>query len=389
MRSDQNSIYLDYAAATPLDPRVRLAMEPYWQEDFYNPSSPYMAGRMIRRDIEASRSRVAHWLGARANEIIFTAGATESINIAIHGVMQQFPHASMVTIATEHDAVLQSAARYRHAFAPVRPSGSVDVDALEKLLADDVVLVSIAYANNELGTIQPLSRISQAVQKVRRERQSNGNTLPLYIHTDASQAAGFLDLHATRLGIDLMTLNGAKMYGPKQTGILYVRAGTLVSSPFTGGGQEGGVRSGTENVVGIVGFAAALDLAQEDRKEAHPKYQALRDELQRRIVAELPETVVNGDQKHRLPSSLHLSWPGVDGERLVMWLDEHGVMAATGSACAANKQTVSHVLVACGMDDSLMQGSLRLTVGALTTPEDVARAAECIIRGVRAQLQLQ
>lgn len=382
MHIDQNSIYLDYAAATPLDPRVRLAMEPYWQEDFYNPSSPYMAGRAIRQDIEAARARVAHWLGARANEITFTAGATESINIAIHGVMQQFSQAGMVTLGTEHDAVLRSAAMYKHALAPVKATGAVDMDALESLLGEDVVLLSIAYANNELGTIQPLPRISQVVQKVRRARQAKGNTLPLYIHADASQAAGFLDLHATRLGVDLLTLNGAKMYGPKQTGILFIKAGTQLRSPFTGGGQEGGVRSGTENVAGLVGLATALDLAQEDRREAHAKYQALRDELQRRIVAELPDTVVNGDQKHRLPNSLHLSWQGVDGERLVMWLDEHGVMAATGSACAANKQTVSHVLVACGMEDSLMQGSLRLTVGALTTPEDISKAADCIIRGV-------
>jgi len=382
MIREQHSIYLDYAAATPLDPRVRLAMEPYWQEDFYNPSSPYMAGRAVRRDIEAARARVAHWIGARATEITFTAGATESINIAIHGVMQQFSGASMVTLGTEHDAVLQSAAKYRHAIAPVKATGAVDMDALEKLLADDVVLLSIAYANNELGTIQPLPRISQLAQKIRRDRQAKGNTLPLYIHTDASQAAGFLDLHATRLGVDLLTLNGAKMYGPKQTGVLYCKAGTRIQSPFTGGGQEGGVRSGTENIAGIVGLATALDLVQEDRHEAHAEYMALRAELQRRIVEALPHTTVNGDLKHRLPNSLHMSWPGVDGERLVMWLDEHGVMAATGSACAANKQTVSHVLVACGMEDSLMQGSLRVTVGALTTPEDVSRAAAYIIQGV-------
>lgn len=376
------SIYLDYAAATPLDPRVRLAMEPYWQEDFYNPSSPYMAGRAIRRDIEAARSRVAHWLGARAAEVTFTAGATESINIAIHGVMKQFPEARIVTLGTEHDAVLQSAAQYTHTIAPVKAHGAVDTEALESLLTSDVVLLSIAYANNELGTIQPLSRISHIVQKVRQARRAVGNDLPLYIHTDASQAAGFLDLHATRLGVDMLTLNGAKMYGPKQTGVLFVKAGTQIQSLFTGGGQEGGVRSGTENVAGIVGLATALDLVQEDRKEAQAKYQALRDELQHRILTALPNTTVNGDLKHRLPNSLHLSWAGVDGERLVMWLDEHGVMAATGSACAANKQTVSHVLVACGMEDSLMQGSLRLTVGALTTPDDITQAAEYIIKGV-------
>jgi cysteine desulfurase len=180
-----------------------------------------------------------------------------------------------------------------------------------------------------------------------------------------------------------MTLNGAKIYGPKQTGLLYVKAGTRLDSPISGGGQEGGLRSGTENVPGVMGFAAALDLVQTDRKEAIAKYAALRDELQRRIVDALPDTVVNGNGKKRLPSSLHMSWAGIDGERLVMLLDEQGVLAATGSACAANKQTASHVLVACGMSDDLLQGSLRLTVGEPTTAADIEKAADIIIRSVR------
>lgn len=376
------SIYLDYAAATPVDPRVRLAMEPYIEEDFYNPSSPYMAAREVKKVVTEARARVAFWLGARGTEIIFTAGATESINIAIHGVMQQFPGSKVVVLSTEHESVLQSAARYDHAIAPVLPNGNADLDKLQQLIDDQTVLVSVAYANNEIGTIQPLSQIGQMVQKIRTARMKAGNHLPLYLHTDASQAAGYLDLHASRLGVDLMTLNGAKIYGPKQTGILYIKAGTQLQSPFTGGGQEGGVRSGTENVSGIVGLATALDLVQEERRESQAKYMALRDELQRRITEALPNTVVNGNLKRRLPNSLHLSWAGVDGERLVLLLDEHGVMAATGSACAANKQTASHVLQACGLDDDLLQGSLRLTVGEPTTTDDVARAAEIIIKSV-------
>lgn len=377
------TIYLDYAAATPLDPRVQLAMEPYWREEFYNPSSPYVASRQVRRDIEDARSRVAFWLGARTAEIIFTAGATESINIAIHGVMQAFPKASVVTVSTEHESVLYSASRYKHAIVPVQLNGNVDLNALEKLIDEHTVLVSVAYANNEIGTIQPLTQIGQVVAKIRAARQKSHNGLPLYLHTDASQAAGYLDLHVSRLGVDLMTLNGAKIYGPKQSGILYIKAGTQVQSPLTGGGQEGGVRSGTENTPGIIGFATALDIVQEDKKEALPKYMMLRDELQRRIVAALPQTVVNGNLKRRLPTNLHLSWPGIDGERLVMLLDEKGVMAATGSACAANKQTASHVLQACGMADDLLQGSLRLSIGAPTTLEDIDKAAEIIIESVQ------
>jgi len=381
------SIYLDYAAATPLDPRVRLAMEPYLTDDFYNPSSSYLAARQVKRDIEEARSRVAHWLGARPTEVYFTAGATESINIAIHGVMRAFPDGNTVTIGTEHDAVLRSVEQYGHKIASVLSDGRVEPEQIGLLTDEKTVLLSIAYANNELGTIQQITHIAQLVREVRVERQKSGNMLPLYLHTDASQAVGYLDLHAARLGVDLMTLNGAKMYGPKQTGVLYVKAGTKLSSPLTGGGQERGIRSGTENVAGAIGLATALEITQEDKKEALPKYAALRDELQRRIVEALPQTVVNGNLKHRLPNSLHLSWPEIDGERLVMQLDEQGVMAATGSACAANKQTASHVLTACDMADDLLQGSLRLTVGAPTTPQDIGKAAEVIIRSVQAQLE--
>lgn len=381
------SIYLDYAAATPLDPRVQLAMEPYLTHDFYNPSSPYLAARQVKRDLEEARGRVAYWLGGRLSEVFFTAGATESINIAIHGVMRAFPGSNAVTIGTEHDAVLRSIEQYDHRIAPVPLSGSVDPAKLNTLIDEKTVLLSIAYANNELGTIQHIPHIAQLARQIRAERQKSGHSLPLYFHTDASQVAGYLDLHASRLGVDLMTLNGAKIYGPKQTGLLYVKAGTKLKSPLNGGGQEGGIRSGTENVAGAIGLATALEIVQADKKEALPKYMALRDELQRRIVEALPGTVVNGNLKRRLPNSLHLSWAGVDGERLVMQLDEQGVMAATGSACAANKQTASHVLVACNMDDQLLQGSLRLTVGAPTTSQDVAKAAEVIIRSVQTQLE--
>lgn len=376
-------IYLDYAAATPLDPRVQLAMQPYMAEEFYNPSSPYLAGRQVKQAVDEARGRVAYWLGARRSEVVFTAGATESINIAVHGVMAQFPDRRAIALSTEHESVLRSLDRYRHTLAPVLANGSADMGALEGLVDDQTVLVSIALANNELGTIQPMNHIGQMIARIRAARSKMGNSLPLYLHTDASQAAGYLDLHASRLGVDLMTLNGGKIYGPKQTGVLFIKAGVQLHSPLTGGGQEGGVRSGTENVPGIVGFATALDLVQSDRHENQAKLMALRDELQRRIVVALPDTVVNGNSKKRLPGGLHLSWPGIDGERLVMLLDEHGVMASTGSACAANKQTASHVLQACGFSEELLSGSLRLTVGEPTTPEDIIQAAEIIIRSVR------
>lgn len=376
-------IYLDYAAATPLDERVLAVMQPYWREQFFNPSSSYVAARTVRAALNEARGRVAHWFGARPSEIIFTAGATESINIAVHGVMQRFPAGNVLVAATEHDAVLASATQYAHQLLPVLPTGTLDINALQRAINDQTVLVSVAYANNEIGTIQPLRDIAAVLEGVRRERRAKGNDLPLYLHTDASQAAGCLDLHAARLGVDLMTINGGKIYGPKQTGVLYCKAGTQLEPVVRGGGQESGIRSGTENVPGIIGLATALDIVQQNRKESIVKLGALRDELQHRLQATFPAMVVNGNLKKRLPNNLHVSWAGVDGERLVMLLDERGVQAATGSACAANKQTASHVLTALGMDPALLQGSLRLSLGADTTPEEIVQAAEIITQSVR------
>lgn len=375
-------IYLDYAAATPMHPRVLEAMLPYFRDRFYNPSSSYLAANKIKTAVNVARARVAHWLGARPSEIIFTAGATESINLAIKGVMELFPDANMVTLGIEHDAVLATAANYDHKIVKVSLNGLVDLEDIKSQIDDKTVLVSIGYANNEIGTIQPLKEIANILEKIRADRQKSDNNLPLFLHADASQASGYLDLHASSLGVDLMTLNGGKVYGPKQTGLLYVRAGIRLKPLITGGGQELGLRSGTENVAGVVGFATALDIAQAERKESIAKISALRDELQRRLQENFPDMVVNGNSKKRLPNNLHVSWSGVDGERLVMLLDERGVMASTGSACAANKQTASHVLGAVGMEDSLLQGSLRLTLGAPTTEDEIARAADVITKAV-------
>jgi cysteine desulfurase len=378
-----SAIYLDYAAATPVDSRVIDAMQPFWADAFYNPSSSYLAAKAVRERLDDARAQVAHWLGAKPREVIFTAGATESINLAIHGVMRAYPNGHIVTSSIEHDAVLAAAKAYSYTLAPVLPDGTVDIVALKKIITDQTVLVSVAIANNEIGTIQPLREVALAVAEIRRLRQLKNNELPLYLHTDASQGACYLDIHASRLRVDLLTLNGGKMYGPKQSGVLFVKTGTHLQPLVVGGGQEFGLRSGTENVAASIGLATALDIAQSERKEAIVKTAALRDELQREIVAAFPEVVVNGSKKRRLPNNLHLSWPGLDGERLLMLLDERGIMASTGSACAANKGTASHVLIACGLDEPAIQGSLRLTIGRNTTPEEIKHAAERIIAAVK------
>lgn len=375
-------MYLDYAAATPLDKRVFEVMEPYFADQFYNPSSSYLAAKAVRQALEDARGRVAHWLGAKHAEVVFTAGATESINLAIQGVLGATP-GSLVTIATEHPAVLAAAEACGGTIVPVLSDGTADLAALKKAITDDTVLVSIAMANNEIGTIQPLREVAALIQEQRRLRQLKNNPLPLYLHTDASQAGCYLDIHASRLGVDLLTLNGGKMYGPKQSGVLYVKTGVQLKPLVYGGGQEFGLRSGTENVVASIGLAAALDIAQTERKEAIAKTGALRDELQAKLTQAFPLMAVNGNQKRRLPNNLHVSWPGVDGERLLMMLDERGLMASTGSACAANKQTASHVLLACGLGGDAIQGSLRLTLGRQTTPEEVEAAARIIIEAAR------
>jgi cysteine desulfurase len=371
-------IYLDYAAATPMDPRVEAAMRPFFAEQFYNPSSSYLAAKAVRRQLEDARGRVAHWLGAKPSEVVFTAGATESINLAIHGVLRANPGKVLVS-AIEHEAVLAAAKAHDCHLLPVKPDGGLDLEAFKKALTDDVVLVSVGLANNELGTIQPMKEVASLIQEVRRLRQLKNNPRPLYLHTDASQAACYLDLHTSRLGVDLLTLNGGKMYGPKQSGALFVKAGVKLEPLIYGGGQEFGLRSGTENVAACVGLATALDIAQTERKEAIAKVAALRDELQRRLE-EIPTTVVNGNPKKHLPNILHVSWPGVDGERLLMQLDEAGVMASTGSACAANKQTASHVLQACGLNNVAIQGSLRLSLGRMTSEKDIAKTSEEILK---------
>lgn len=371
--------YLDYAAATPLDASVLTAMEPYFSQRFYNPSATYNAARAVRADVEAARALVAHWLGSRPSEVLFTAGGTEANNIAIHGVMRQFPGANMVYSAVEHESVRAPAECYEARQVDVDGSGRVAVDAIRQVVDDNTVLVSCMYANNEVGTVQPVRDVAQLVSEIRRDRSARGVALPLYLHTDACQAANYLDLHVARLGVDLLTLNGGKIYGPKQSGVLYVKAGITLLPLVDGGGQERGLRSGTENVPAIVGLAAALQYVQSDRHQEVARIQRLQNRFFDAVQAQLPDVEVNGSRKHRLPNNVHLTVPGADNERLLILLDEAGVIAAAGSACSASREEVSHVLSAMGISDANAQSSLRFTLGRQTTEDDVDRAVSCLV----------
>lgn len=376
-------IYLDHAAATPMDERVAKAMQPYFSELFYNPSAQYLPAREVKRELEAARGRIAHWLGARPAEVVLTSGGTEANNLAVHGVMRQYPTANVVISAIEHEAVLQPAGNYSLKQAPVTPEGRVDAGKLPELIDDQTVLVSIMYANNEIGTIQPLRQISELVAGIRRQRRAEGNDMPLLLHTDACQAAAYLDIHAARLGVDVMTINAGKIYGPKQCGALYVKGGTRLVPLLEGGGQERGLRSGTENVPGVIGFAEALDIAQAGRHEETRRLQALQQQFFDQISGAIPAARINGSRKHRLPNNVHLTFPGNDNERLIMLLEERGVLAAAGSACSASSQEPSHVLGAIGLSDEEARASLRFTMGRGTAPEDVtavvAALAEIIV----------
>ncbi|HUD10900.1 MAG TPA: cysteine desulfurase family protein [Candidatus Saccharimonadia bacterium] len=370
-QSPTKSYYLDHAASTPLEPAVRQAMRPYLDTEFANPSSLYGFARTSRNAVENARRTIANTLGAKPTEIVFTSGGTEGDNLAVQGVLRAHPRAHWITSAIEHDAVLScvdpmSAQGHNATVVPVKPNGIVDVSELMANLTDETVLVSIMMANNEIGTIQPVSDIAKKIQVVRADRARRGVPLPLYLHTDAVQAAGYLDLHVARLGVDLLTIAGSKIYGPKGIGCLYVRHDTIMDALQYGGGQERGRRSGTENVAGIVGLATALVRCAETREEESHRVGTLRDALARSLEEIIPELILNGDPKRRLPNNLNVTIPGVEGEALVLYLDQAGIMASTGSACSTADLDPSHVLLAIGRTKSQAQSSLRLSLGRST-----------------------
>jgi cysteine desulfurase len=372
---NKSQIYLDYAAATPVDPRVVAAMQPYWTDKFYNPSASYVSAKSVAKDLNDARGKVAHWLGARPAEIIFTAGGTEANNLAIQGIMRQYPDGNIVVSAVEHESILAPANLYDCRIAPVDKFGSVDVSKLVELIDEQTVLVSIMYANNEVGTIQPIREIAELITQKRADRRLTTDDRPLYFHTDACQAANCLDLHAARLGADLMTLNGGKIYGPKQSGALFVKAGVALQPVILGGGQERNLRSGTENVAAAIGFATALDIAQTLRHEELKRLDALQNYFIGQLKAKYPDVIINGSLKKRLPNNVHVTFPGTDNERLLIQLDEAGILASAGSVCSASSVDPSHVLRAMGLSDEKAQASLRFTMGRSTDKD----AVDCML----------
>lgn len=371
-------IYLDYAAATPLAPQVLSTMDEV-KGQFYNPSAVYLAAQEAAGIIDKARASVAKHLGAKPAEIIFTSGATESDNLAIGGILRAHPGSSMALTATEHKAVSQPAAGFgvNVDVISVDKNGLITPQALKQSIKPSTVLLSIAYADSELGAVQSFRRLLPVIEAERSRRRDAKQNLPLYLHSDASQAANFLDLHVSRLGVDLLSLGGGKIYGPKNCGVLYVNHKVDLAPIMFGGGQERGLRSGTEPVSTIVGFARALDLVQSERKQQSQRLSAMKNQLKRELSS-IDNLQFNGDDSHQLPNMINFSLTGADGERLVMKLDQLGLMVGTGAACTIRQDQPSTVLKAIGLSDKQANGSLRISLGRPTTEVEVTRAARLL-----------
>jgi len=372
------TIYMDHAATTPLDPRVREAMAPWLERWYGNPSSPYAAARQARAAIDEARERVAHLIGARPSEVCFTSGGTEGDNWAIKGIAwaRRTRGRHLVVSAVEHQAVLE-AARFLErqgwelTLVPVDGDGLVHPEAVAEALRPDTALVAVMHANNEVGTVQPIADIA-AVTRARG--------VPLVV--DAVQTAGLLRLDVEALGCDVLVMSGHKFYGPKGTGAVYIRRGTPIEPLLHGGGQERGMRAGTEAVAGIVGLAHALTVAYEERPAVVPRLEQLRDRLLAGILARVRDVRVNGHRERRLPNNVHVSFAGVDGESLLLNLDLAGLAASSGSACTSGSLLPSHVLLAMGLPRELARGSLRLTLGKDNTEADVDAAVDLVAQTV-------
>lgn len=370
-------IYLDHSAATPVDNKVLAAMQPYFCDLFYNPSSPYAPAVAIRRDFEVAKHTLAKLIGAKPGEIVITAGATESINLAFNYV-----NGHVIVPNIEHAAVLECAKKHDNTIVAADKKGYVAAGVIKAAIRSDTQLVSVALANNELGTVQPISDIAAVIKDERVRRLNEGDKTPIYFHCDASQGVGQLDVNVARLGIDMLTLNAGKIYGPKQVGLLWAASYVRLESFIIGGGQERGLRSGTENVAGTIGFAKALELAAAHHEFESKRLAVMRDSLQNVLTTAFPDAVISGNIKHRLSGHLHISFPGIDGERLVFLLESKGVLVSTGSACAANKGTRSHVLTAIGLAPEVADGSIRITLGHLSTIENIKKASEIMVKEI-------
>lgn len=378
-------IYLDSAASTPVADEVIAEMFPYMKHQYGNPSSIHKFGRETTRAMQLARKRVAEMIGASSREITFTSGGTEADNLAMKGaaihVRSKSPAKNrIITSSIEHDAVLEPCRDlemmgFAVTYLPVTGEGIVRPADLKGALSNDVSLVSIMYANNEVGTIQPIRELAQIAHQA-----------GALFHTDAVQAAGKIPINVKDLKVDMMSMSSHKINGPKGVGALYIRSGLEISPIIHGGGQESELRSGTENVPGIVGFGKACELATRRMNQYADQVSGLRDYLIEKVLKEIPHSRLNGSRTDRIPNNAHFTFFGVNGEDLIIKLDENGVAASTGSACSVKKQKPSHVLKAMGFSYEEITGSLRLSLGMHNTKEEIDRTV-AILAGVVKELR--
>ena len=391
-------IYLDHAAATPVSEKVLNAITPFLTTDFFNPSSPYLPATKVRAAYETAKNQIANFIGAKGNDLVITSGATEanalaftSVNSVIRARVQSaqksLKNPQILVLETEHASVLENAKKYNYATVKVDQTGLIDLNDLKNKLTEETVLLSISLANNELGTIQPLAEIAEIVREERLNRLQKGITTPLLLHSDASQGLALMEINVARLGVDLLTLNAAKVGGPKGVGALYVTHGIKLEPYINGGGQERGLRSGTENVAGVVGFATALEIIKGHQSAARKKYLKFVENLKSELKNCKIEPLYLGNPKHRLANFLPLSFPGLDAERLIFKLEERAVYLSTGAACSASKGEPSHVLKAIGLTDEEIKGSLRISLGVLNNEENIKQAGKIICEVVNQEFE--
>ena len=366
------ALYFDHAATTPLLPQALEAMMPFLNENFANPSSAYTPAREARKAIDKARQTVAALIGANPDEIFFTSSGTEADNWAIKGALEAGKGRHIITSAVEHHAVLYTCRHlekqgYDITYVPVDGDGFISPDDIKNAVRPDTALVSIIMANNEVGTIQPLEEIGE---------------LDVPIHTDAVQAVGHIPVDVTKLNVDSLSLSAHKFYGPKGIGALYIKKGTRIAALLQGGAQERGRRSGTENVAGIVGLAAALEVSVSAIPEEQPRLAILRDKLIREILTTIPHVRLNGAKHNRLPGNINVSFRFIEGESLLLHLDMHGCYASTGSACSSGALEPSHVLTAMGISHELTNGAIRFSLGRDTTEDDIGKLMAILKKSV-------
>lgn len=368
-------VYLDHAATTPLDPRVLEVMLPYLTERFGNPSSFHSVGKEVKDALDEAREKMAEILHVRSDELLFTSGGTESDNLAVLGFARanQAHGKHLITSRIEHHAVLEAMMHlekkegFKVTYLKPDRNGLILGEQVIQAICKDTILVSIMYANNEIGTIEPIAEIGNAIQKYRQEQK---RALPVF-HTDACQASGYLDMNVEKLHVDMMTLNGSKIYGPKGVGLLYVKRGIKIQPLQFGGAQEKGIRSGTEHVAGIVGLVKALELAEAQKVIETKRLIPLRDRLINGVLQTISKTRLNGHREERLANNVNISFMDIEGEALILYLDAEGIFASTGSACTSASLEPSHVILALGLPYEVAHGSLRFTLGHDTTREDI------------------